>query len=299
MKIFNIGSLNIDHVYKVPYFVMPGETLTTESLEDICGGKGLNQSIALARAGIKNLYHIGAVGKDGEILKEALAKDNINMNFLEERDSVSGHTVIQVNEDGENCILRFPGANHTIEEKQVDEALKISEDGDYILLQNETNILQYILEHSEASNLKIALNPSPMTKSLLSLDFNKIDFLILNEIEAKMLLDLDLKIDVSGDELLDKLKLKFPHMEIVLTLGVDGAMVQVGEKRVCQPAYKVDTVDTTGAGDTFCGYYLASRMENKSIEESLELASKAAAIAVTRKGATPSIPYYDEVLKFN
>lgn len=298
MKIFNIGSLNIDHVYKVPYFVMPGETLTTESLEYICGGKGLNQSIALARAGIKNIYHVGAIGRDGQILLEVLKNEGINVKLLEERDSVSGHTVIQVNAEGENCILRFPGANHTINEKQVDEVLKNAEQGDYILLQNETNALEHILRNERSSKLKIALNPSPMTKQLLSLDFNKIDFLILNEIEAKMLLDLNIKDSINGEKLLDKLIAQFPHMEIVLTLGISGSFVQVGKQRRYQEAYKVNAVDTTGAGDTFCGYYLASRMKNKTIEESLCLASKAAAIAVTRKGAMPSIPYCDDVKKF-
>ena len=138
-KILNFGSLNIDYVYSVPHFVMPGETLAAIERNVFAGGKGLNQSVAAARAG-GNIYHAGAVGKDdSKVLTDTIAANKINDKFLMRRDSPSGHTFIQVDAKGQNCILLYGGANQSITCDEIDAALSFFDKGDYLILQNEIN----------------------------------------------------------------------------------------------------------------------------------------------------------------
>ena len=205
-KILNYGSLNIDYVYDVQHFVMPGETLQAKSRNIFAGGKGLNQSVALARAGGK-VYHAGAVGeKDSEILLKTLNDNKIDSTFLKKRDEVSGHTVIQVDEHGQNCILLYGGANQSITTQDIDETLLHFEKGDYLVLQNETSNIGYLINKASILGLKVCFNVSPFTKDLLNLPIHLCAFLIVNEIEGAAMVDADATCDPY--ELLDKLTAK-------------------------------------------------------------------------------------------
>ncbi|WP_312092360.1 ribokinase [Niallia sp.] len=291
MKILNFGSLNIDKVYTVSHFVSAGETLSSTNYEEFPGGKGLNQSIALTKAGAE-VYHGGKVGKDGLFLKNFLSDENVNTDWIDENGSTTGHAIIQVSSTGENCILLFGGANKEIMIDQINRVLANFSTNDILLLQNEINHLEYIVETAHKRGIKIVLNPSPIDESLTTLDYSKIDYLILNEIEAKSITGED-----SMEKIFQQLLSLNNQMKIVLTLGTEGVIYKDNSQEFSQAVYKVNTVDTTAAGDTFLGYFLSQISLHADIKKALQIASKAASIAVTRKGAASSIPTLKEVME--
>lgn len=293
MKILNFGSLNIDYVYSVEHFVQKGETLSSDMLNVYSGGKGLNQSIALSRAGLP-VYHAGMIGEDGTFLENMLKDAGVNTQFLYKSSEVrTGNAIIQNDKNGDNCILLYGGANQAITKDMIDQVLANFEAGDWLVLQNEICEIPYIVEQAHHKGMKIMLNPSPMNDRIYELCLDYIDVFILNEVEAQGL------VGATDDvqKLQSKLKEKFPNAEIVLTLGEKGSMY-LGEESVQQEIYSVETVDTTAAGDTFTGYYLAGRLQEMSVKETLNMAAAASAIAVSKRGAAPSIPTKDEVIQF-
>lgn len=291
MKILNFGSLNIDYVYNVEHFVRPGETISSRSRQVFCGGKGLNQSIALARSGVR-VYHAGAVGRaDGGILLETLQKNNVNTDFIVQRDDIStGHAIIQVNSEGENCIILYGGANQTIDREHVDRTLQNFSRGDFLILQNEINMLDYIIEQAHDRGLIIVLNPSPMNGRVKALPLKYVDYFMLNEVEAS-----DICGSADRESLTESLGRMYPEARIVLTLGKDGVKYRDSRETLSHGIYKVPVVDTTAAGDTFTGFFIGSLVQGCDTGEALRLASIAAAISVSRRGAESSIPYIDEV----
>lgn len=300
MRILNFGSLNIDNVYTVEHFVRPGETMSSDAMGIYCGGKGLNQSIALARAGAK-VFHAGAIGaSDGEQLLKILKETGVETEFIKKIEGVSGHTIIQVDKHGQNCILLYGGANQEITKQQVEDTLDWFDEGDILLLQNEINGLPYIIQKASEKNMEIYLNPSPATKALFSMPLDKISCFILNEIEASDIITefscgKSKNQELEAEQLIERLHEIYPKAAILLTLGVDGSIYFDGKSQYRQPAVRVAAIDTTGAGDTFTGYFIASLSQGLTVEKALERASKAAAIAVTRNGASISIPSSEEV----
>lgn len=295
MKVLNFGSLNIDYVYKLDHIVEKGETISSECLQIYPGGKGLNQSVALGKAGA-TVYHAGAIGEEGQFLLECLKDANVNTDFVNViSEEKSGHAIIQNDKEGENCILLFGGANQRITKEQIDKTLAHFECGDFLVLQNEINELCYLVEKAYEKGMKLVLNPSPLNEKILALPLEKIDYFLLNEIEGRQILKADTE---DGEQLLEQLCEKFPKAHIVLTLGKDGSKYANGTERICQGIYKVKAVDTTAAGDTFSGYFIASILEGKEVKEALDIAAKASAIAVSRNGAGVSIPTKEEVIQF-
>lgn len=289
MKILNFGSLNYDYVYSVEHIVSPGETINSNKMERFYGGKGLNQSIALARAGTK-VYHAGIVGKDGEALINACEENGVDTSNICESEGNSGHAIIQVDEKGQNCILLFAGSNHSMTKKFIDDVLSSFGEGDMILLQNEINLLDYIIEESYKRGIKIVLNPSPFNSALGECDLSKVSIFLLNEVEGEQLTGED-----NPSKILDEMLMKYPNAQIVLTLGSAGAIYKDSKQEYHQKSYRVKVVDTTGAGDTFTGYFISSLINKDSVEKSLEVAAKASAISVSREGAVASIPCLKEV----
>jgi len=291
MKILNFGSSNIDYVYTLDHIVRPGETQTSNTLETFAGGKGLNQSIAVAKAGAE-VYHAGYIGSDGEFLKKLLEDNDVNTSYIKKVDVNNGHAIIQVTKCGENSIFLYPGSNEMLSKEYIDNVLKDFGTGDIIVLQNEVNQVDYIVEKAYEKGATIVLNPSPYNEKIKNIDINKLSYLILNEVEAE---------DITGlknpEDCLDFFKENYPKLSVVLTLGSSGSMFSGGETRIFQPAYKVEIVDTTAAGDTFTGYFIAGITKNENIASVMQVAACAAAIAVSRKGAAPSIPELGEVLK--
>lgn len=292
MKALCFGSLNIDYTYRVDHFVQPGETLAADSLQVFSGGKGLNQAIALARAGAETCM-AGAVGEDGRFLLEELAAAGVCTDHVGVLQQVrTGNAIIQNDKTGDNCILLYGGANRAVTEAQVDAVLQHFGAGDWLLLQNEINQLPYIMRQAHARGMKIAFNPSPMEARVLEYPLESVDLFLLNRVEAAQLAGTD---GADGQALLAALRGRFSRAAVVLTLGADGAVYTDGAETVQQAAYPVQAVDTTAAGDTFTGFFLAARMRGEGAPRAMELASRAAAIAVTRRGAAPSIPTFAEV----
>ena len=298
MKVLCFGSLNIDYTYKVPHFVKKGETLASERLQVFGGGKGLNQSVALAKAGTE-VYHAGSIGQDGMFLLDMLKDAGANTDFVKILDTVrTGNAIIQNDKSGDNCIILYGGANQAITREQVDEVMSHFESGDYLVLQNEINELGYIVEKAHEKGMIIVLNPSPMNEKILALPLDVINYFILNEVEAAQILGKEDKGEESWEQIADDLLKKFPQATIVLTMGSEGSVFKNQKETVCQSIYKVQAVDTTAAGDTFSGYFIGGILGGLSAKEALDQASKASAIAVTRKGAAPSIPVLAEVQNY-
>lgn len=298
MKILSFGSLNIDYVYSVPHFVKKGETLSAKELNVYTGGKGLNQSIALARAGVET-YQAGAIGTDGMFLLEQLKEAGVKTDLVKILDDVrTGNAIIQNDDEGDNCIVLFGGANQAITKEQVDEVFKDFTNEDYLLIQNEINELSYIVEKAKEEGMKIILNPSPMNEKIMKLPLDQIDYFILNEIEAMQILKMDKPEEIDGKYIASLLHERFKDATIVLTLGSEGSVCISDDEYVEQSIYKVKAIDTTAAGDTYTGYFIAGILNGKTIKESMDIASKASAIAVTRQGAAPSIPVLEAVEEY-
>ena len=289
MKVLNIGSMNLDYVYSVDHIVLPGETQSTDGMSTFLGGKGMNQSMALAKAGVE-VYHGGMIGEDGQAFLDACKEYGVHADYIRKVEGKTGHTIIQIDKNAQNCILLFAGANNKLTEEYVDEVLSHFEAGDILLLQNEVNMLPYIVEQAFEKGMQIALNPSPFNDKLNEVDMKKVSIFLLNEVEGGQITGL-----TEPEEVITKMLEMYPHAKIVLTLGKDGAIYAEGQLRYQQPIFKVDAVDTTAAGDTFTGYSLAGLIDGMEIPDILRMSAKASSIAVTRKGAVPSIPYRSEV----
>lgn len=290
MKILNFGSLNLDLVYQMPHFVRAGETLSSTSFSRNVGGKGLNQSVALAKAGAQ-VYHAGLVGDDGELLRACLRENGVDVRFVRTVDVPSGHAVIQVEPAGNNCIFLYGGANQCVTEAFIREALEPFAPGDFLVLQNEINMIDRIIELAAQKGMQVVLNPSPIAENLKELPLEKVSWFILNEIEGS-----ELSGESEPEKILDALGALYPHARIVLTLGGDGSVYAGGSERIRQSAFPVRAVDTTAAGDTFTGFFFASVADGVGVAEALRRASKASSISVTRPGAAASIPTLREVL---
>ena len=293
MRILNFGSLNVDYVYSVEYFVRAGETLKVNSREVLPGGKGLNQSVALARAGA-DVCHAGCIGADGAFLRDLLNENGVDTAYLRTIDGMQGHTIIQVDRKGENCILLYGGSNRQISKAQIDETLAHFGPGDWLVLQNEVNNLPLIVDLASARGMRIVLNPSPYDDGLKAVDFGKLSWLLVNEVEACQCAGSD-----EPERAWDVLHARYPGLSVLITLGSAGSIAYSvtaeGLDTVRQQAFQADAVDTTAAGDTFTGYFIGGLAEGRPMAECMRRASMASAIAVTRMGAAVSIPKRQEV----
>ena len=289
MKIYSLGSLNLDYVYSVDHFVRAGETLSSDKMEIFPGGKGLNQSIALSKAG-SDVIHGGLIGADGKMLIDTMAEAGVNVSLVETRNASTGHAIIQVNKQGQNCILLFAGTNHMLDRDYIERFLANATENDMILLQNETNCLDIIFEIAHSKNMPIAFNPSPFNDTIKTLPLEYVDWWFCNEIEGEELFGSD-----DPDTIMKNFIEKYPKSNLILTLGKRGAAFINSNEKCHHPIFDYKVVDTTAAGDTFSGYFLNSVTNGYDMQSSLRRASLASSIAVSRKGASVSIPTADEV----
>ena len=289
MKIINYGSINLDHVYQVDHIVQPGETLLARSQNLFCGGKGLNQSIALAKAGA-NVYHAGIVGEDGDILLDSLRNAGVDLSHVRRAPGASAHTVIQVDENGQNSIIVFSGENMRLTEADIDSILADFSPEDAVLMQNELFNTPLMMKKAAEKGMTIIFNPSPVNQEMLSYPLESVSWFLLNEIEGEALTG-----ETDPEKILDGLAEKYPRSSVVLTLGKSGAWAMHEGRRCFQPAFEVKAVDTTAAGDTFTGFFLAGISSSISIPDALRRAAFASSITVSRKGAADSIPTLEEV----
>ena len=288
MKILNFGSLNIDYTYSVENFVKGGETISASYMQKNIGGKGLNQSVALARAGAE-VYHAGSVGTDGDFLLKYLQENGVNVDHIFVGDTATGHAIIQLDQNGQNCIIIYGGANTQITTEHIDQVLEHFDANDVILMQNEINNGRYIINKAKEKGMTVVLNPSPVTN--LDMPLELVDYFLLNEHEAAALFHKEII-----EEIVEEMRKTYPQAKFVLTLGGDGVVYIDRDKMVQKDAIKTQVVDTTAAGDTFTGFFLSTLFESGDIDAALSVATKAASVAISRPGAAESIPFKREIM---
>ena len=290
MNILNFGSTNIDIIFSVDYIVKPGETIGSTAMTCSTGGKGANQSVGVAKAGGHAVYHAGKSGPDGLWIRDKLASMGVSTDYLTVGETPTGQAIIQVAKDGQNSIVLYPGANYEFTEEEIDSVLSHFSAGDWVMLQNEINNIAYIMKKSQEKGLSICFNPAPFDDSVLDLPLEHISLFVLNEVEAE---GLSGYADV--ESAMDNLTKRFTESEIIITLGGSGVRYGKGSSiRYQFGTWDVPVVDTTAAGDTFIGCFVANRAKGKSAKESLEIASAASSVTVMREGAMDSIPTPDE-----
>ena len=230
------------------------------------------------------------------MLREILEKDGVDTSLLRDVEEMQGHTVIQVNPEGENCILLYGGSNRCVTEKQIDETLASFGPGDWLVMQNEINRPGMIAEKAYARGMRVILNPSPYDNRLEEVDFGKLAWVLVNEVEAEQMTGTQ-----DPDKVWAEMHRRWPELSAVITRGSRGSIAFMqgpeGTETVRQDAVKVQAVDTTAAGDTFTGYFIAALAAGEPLRVCMEQASAAAAVSVTRPGAADSIPRKAELGK--
>ena len=289
MNVVNFGSLNLDHVYAVDHFCRAGETIHTAGYTQNAGGKGLNQSIAVARSG-QALCHAGMLGAGGEPLAQLLEGCGVDLRYLGRPETPQGHAIIQVQPDGQNCIFLYGGSNQAVTPEDIDAVLSHFAPGDYLLMQNELSNFTYLLRAAVGRGLRVVLNASPISGEVLAADLTGVDWLVVNEIECAAIAGCS-----TPEEGYAALRARYPGLGILLTLGSEGSVSWKDGAEIRQCAYPVQAVDTPGAGDTFMGYFVGCLAQGMERKDAMQYAAMAASIAVTRPGAAPSIPMMAEV----
>lgn len=288
MAIYTLGSINVDHVYRLGHMPAPGETLAAQSYGRFLGGKGANQSVAAAKAGAK-VRHIGAVGADGDWALDQLRSFAVGVSDVAQSEGATGHAIIYVDDDGENQIVIFPGANADQNAAAIAASLADAGPGDSLLIQNETTCQVEAAQIARQQGMRVIYSAAPFDADAVRAVMPFVDLLVMNKGESEQLaetLDCPLE-DVSVPA-------------ILVTRGGDGAFwrdQKTGEMTEVA-SFHVNPVDTTGAGDCFIGYVAAALDEGQSVADALRLASAASAIKVTREGAAPGIPLRAEVEAF-
>lgn len=286
MTVFNLGSINLDHVYRVPHLPAPGETLAAEALASGLGGKGANQSIAAARAGAR-VAHIGRIGADGGPAGAALAEAGVDVTHVTRSAQATGHAIILVDAAGENSIVIHPGANRDQQTAAIDAALSGAAPGDTLLLQNETDAQVAAAGIARAAGLRVVYSAAPFDADAARAVMPHVDLLALNTVEATALAA---ALGTAAEAL--------PVAELLITRGSDGAWYRGPNGTVAVPGVPVTPVDTTGAGDTFLGWFAGRRDAGDDVETALREAAAAAALQVTRPGAAAAIPTRAAVHRF-
>ena len=285
--ILNFGSINLDLVYRVPHMPAPGETLSATDHQRHLGGKGVNQSIAASHAGAA-VRHIGCVGEDGAWVRDQMTGFGLSLEDIQTVSAPTGHAVICVDDAGENQIIIASGANLEFTARQIETSLDQADPNtDWVICQNETNLVHELADMAASKGFKIAYSAAPFDAEHAIPMLDKITLLAVNEGEAAAL-------ELALDQ--DPRTLALPYL--LITKGGDGAEVITPDKTYTQSSFPVTPVDTTGAGDTFLGAFVAELTQTEDPAAALRFASAAAAIQVTRPGAAPAIPKRAEVLDF-
>lgn len=286
MTIYNLGSINIDHVYRLHHLPQPGETLSAESLKLGLGGKGANQSVAAARAGAK-VVHLGAISaSDDWVIAQLEASDIDTSRIARLPDQPTGHAIIMVDDTAENSIIILAGANHEIPCEMLAEAMATIGPDDLLIMQNETNQQMEAARIARAAGARVLYSAAPFELEALEAVLPYISIIALNSVEAAGLFA------AMGEDI--------PVDGLLITHGAKGAEyrdLKTG-KVSRQAAFAVTAVDTTGAGDCFAGWFAAELDRHETLPIALRHASAAAAVQVTGQGAADAMPGRDEVLSF-
>ncbi len=280
MTVWNLGSINVDLFYRLPHLPRPGETLPASSHQTGLGGKGANQSVAIARAGA-DVKHVGMIGADNAWVLDRLAGYGVDVSHVGRAQAATGHAIILVDEFGENSIVTFAGANYAQLVDRIEAALSQAAPGDILALQNEVSHIAEAARFARSKGMFVVYSAAPFKPKIASAMLPHVDLLVLNEIEAEQLAEA-LGMPVG----------EIPVANLLITLGARGAVWrEQASGRVTEvAAFPVEVVDTTGAGDCFIGYVLAGLDQKLERVEALRLGAAAAALQVARSGTADAIP---------
>ena len=286
MAIYNLGSINIDYFYKAPHLLQAGETLAASDFSQGLGGKGANQSVACARSGAQ-IFHIGHLHEKDNNWLSFLQGSGVDISHIKLGDVPTGHAIIIIDEtNGENQILLLAGANGAIDKSALENSLAQATSSDWALCQNETNLGVEFLQMAHAKGLSICYSAAPFVKEVVLSVLEIVDLLVVNEIEAAEI-----------EKALAAPPAQWGVAHLIITKGGAGAEYYGKDGQFHQPAHKVKAVDTTGAGDTYLGFLLGRLSMGDGMRQAMAIASKAAAIQVTRYGTAEAIPLMSELEK--
>ncbi len=299
-KIAVVGSFGQDMIMQVSHIPARGETVGEGRFSQTFGGKGANQALASAKSGGDVLF-VASVGTDsaGNTAISSFSAQGIDTRFMTQTDAIgTGTALIFVGDDGENSITVAPGANYYLKQAQIDAAEEELKKSDLILMQLEIPMesVEYLLEKAQDWNTKVVLNPAP-AKPLSDIALTRINTLVVNETEAEIVSGEKLQGEDSVAKIARLLRDKGPSV-VIVTLGAKGAYVDSDDFTGLIPGNKVETLDTTAAGDVFCGSLATALCSDSGMEDAIKFANAAAAIAVTRLGAQPSVPSKKEIDEF-
>lgn len=283
MAIWNLGSINADYIYQVPYLPVPGETLSALNRQVFLGGKGANMSVAAARAGA-HVHHVGAIGSDGQWAADRLLEYGVDTRQITQVDTETAHALVFVDPAAENSIVVHPGANRALPLDWLKQSLTQAQTGDWFITQNEVSLQLEGAKLAQEMGLNVAYAAAPFDADMTANLLPFLDFLILNEVEAGQL-----------QQATGKPPEALGLRDVIVTLGARGAVWHGANGAVQVDAIAVDPVDTTGAGDTFTGYVLAGLDRGQPMQQAMQTATKAAALMVTRQGTADVIPDLAEV----
>ena len=299
-RIVVIGSSNVDLIMKMQRLPAIGETVTDAVFFQVFGGKGANQAVAAARAGGKTTF-INCVGDDAytpQMLKNFI-EDGLDISYVYRVTGIaSGHALVMIGGEGSNYLSVSPGANYKLTPDLIDRAMPVFEEAAIIVMQYEipADTIRYVLGIAESKSIPVLWNFAPARNFDFSL-FPGVEILVVNETEAAYLCGQKVETDTEIEDAAEML-LKYGSRLIIITAGKKGVFALSHDERIYVPAFNVDAVDTTSAGDVFCGCFAVAATEGKSLIESLRFASAASAICVTRIGAQPSAPTRKEIDEF-
>lgn len=295
-----IGSSNVDMIMKISRLPKLGETITDGEFVQVFGGKGANQAVAAARAG-GNVTFVNCVGEDAyaDVMIANFAKDGINTEFIfKEKEVPSGTALVMIGDAGKNYLAVAPGANYKLTPAHVDKSIKAIEAAEMVIIQLEIpiNTTKYILDLCQKLNKKVIYNLAPVQAFDLSY-LSKVHLFVVNETEAEELTKLNVKSNEEVEIAAEKL-LSYGAENVIITLGSEGCYFTNHKEKYFLPSFKVQAVDTTAAGDTYCGSLAVALTEGKSWKDAIRFASAASAISVTKLGAQPSVPFRKEIDTF-
>ncbi|UKH19198.1 ribokinase [Actinobacillus pleuropneumoniae] len=301
-KLCVLGSVNADHVIRVPYFPKAGETLKGGHYHIAYGGKGANQAVAAARVRNTSLVEvdfIACIGADdiGRAMKQAFVQDGINPeHIVEVADQMTGIAMIQVADSGENSIVISAGANANLDESVVAQHQATIERADCLLVQLETPLqaVEKALKIAKANHTQVILNPAP-AQPLSDEILANIDMITPNETETALLTGIQVVDEQTAQQAANVFHQK-GIQTVLITLGAKGAFLSENGNGEIIAGFKVTPVDTTAAGDTFNGALAVALLEGKSMRDAVMFAHKASSISVTRMGAQSSIPTRAELV---
>lgn len=300
-KILVIGSLNLDMVVSVDHTPVVGETIISDKMDLIPGGKGANQAYAAGRLGA-DVTMLGAIGDDtyGNIQVESLKNAGVNVSkLIRRKEANTGIALITVNSHGDNSIVVVSGANATLSCEDIDRHIELLKEADIILFQMEIPVATVCYGAKKAKSLgkTVILDPAPVPKNFPEELYRYVDVLKPNETELHMLTKIE-HVEAHLSEAAGLLKAKGVK-NILVTLGENGVYLDAADTGICKiPAMKVDAIDTTAAGDSFTAALAVMLSQGKSLKEAAIFANYVSAIVVTRKGAQSSIPSLEEVTKY-